>query len=116
MKLLLVIILVVFSSSLRAQQSSVLNACDSLLLDAQYQKVINLVDAQSETSPEIALRLQNKKIEALIRLGKFDEAGSQLNSVQSKITDNEGFLKALTLANEGLLDMNKGAASLAKWP
>lgn len=108
-KLLYSFLLVVLVSSSFAQNA--LQRADELLLNSEYDKVIALADNPGlALSPDDNLFLTNKKAEALIRLGKLEDASSLLKSIT-----NQGsvFTQAITKTNSGLLYLYQGRNDLA---
>jgi CHAT domain-containing protein/Tfp pilus assembly protein PilF len=86
---------------------------DSLLLDSNYELAIAQVDqALIKTSNQNQrIILENKKAEALIRAGRFQEAGNLLEQVTVKSTTPHHL--AITQTNTGFLYLNQGRHDLA---
>ncbi len=101
--------------TLLAQAQGVIEKADALLLDSDYQGVINFVDEtlNSASKKEERIILQTKKAEALIRLGKFDDAYSLLKSALATTSENERLLRAIIKTSEGSLFLNEGRSDLA---
>jgi len=89
---------------------------DDLLLDAKYVETVQAIDNQitSKDSEQITILL-NKKAEALIHLGRFDEARTVLALAEQKINNQPAgeFLRAITNTNNGFLSLNEGRNDLA---
>jgi CHAT domain-containing protein/Tfp pilus assembly protein PilF len=93
-----------------AQKS--LRIADSLLVNADYEKTVVYVDQTiNESNDTASALLQNKKAEALIHLGKFDEASDLFNSILQK--NISAFVGAVTKTNLGFLKLNQGRGDLA---
>jgi len=88
---------------------------DALLYDAQYEEVINRVDQAKSTDASLAVILKNKKAEALIRIGKFDEAEALLKQTMADIGTQKdaNTLRAITQTNLGFLNLTQGRNDLA---
>lgn len=84
-------------------------AIDSLLLNADYQQALTLLAASPASSSRDTVLLRNKKVEALIGLGKLNEAASVMASIQTTDT----FLEMVTQTNRGRLFMHQGRNDLA---
>lgn len=100
---------------LRAQRGDdiVLREIDHLLLNSDVDEALALADSAFERSP--SLLLENKKAEALMRAGKFDEATSLLQDVRGKLQSNDdSFLNGITLGNLGFLYLSQGRNDLAE--
>src|SRR5689334_23913742 len=81
MKHLFTLLLLISSLATQAQRE---RYADSLLLDAQYDKVIQWSDEQERTSSGYSTRrvlVMTRKAEALVRLGKYDDAEQLLQSL-----------------------------------
>jgi len=97
-----------------AQPDNELSKIESLLLDSRYQEAIQLIDASlSQSKNPTALNI--KKIEALIRLGKLDDAETLLKKTQATVDEEKNPLynKALIAMNYGSLFQNQGRNDLA---
>ncbi len=98
-------------------QSQTLAAADALLMDADYTGAVDLInkDLIRQTDFTTVILLQNKKTEALIHLGKFDEAEKVLKLIDEKFTNtpHTDFLQAVTKTNTGFLYLNQGRNDLA---
>ena len=111
--------IVISISQLVAQDKNsidkILEQIDNLLLDSKYEETIKLIDQTKPSDPSFEVQLKNKKSEALIRLGKYEEAAKILNETLNKINQikNSGTLKASTLVNVGYLHLNQGRNDLA---
>ncbi len=97
----------------QAQNADLMQSVDRLLLNSSIQEAIALIESASHQSP--SLLLDNKKAEALVRLGNFDEAQKLLESIETKVNvGDDVFLKAVTGSNLGFLQLNQGRNDLAE--
>ncbi len=97
-------------------QAQTVRSIDDLLLDAKYAEAIQAIDNETASKdPGAVVVLMNKKAEALIHLGKFDEADAVLASVGQKIVNQPDaeFLRAITNTTNGFLSLNEGRNDLA---
>jgi len=93
-----------FAPLVMAGQS--ISEVDSLLLSASYNKALEITAVLSANiNNHEKILLTNKRAEALIQLGRYEEAESTLSQLAS---ENEPFHKAIVLTNFGLLYMNQG--------
>ncbi len=95
-------------------QAQSITLVDQYLLNAEYDKALQLIDLalqKTSDSHTVAL-LQNKKAEALIRLGKLDQAEKILTGIYTPSTP--GFQQAITQTTYGLLYMNQGRNDVAE--
>lgn len=96
------------------KDNSLTERINDLLLDSRFQEAIDLAGSGSgnEATPII---LENKKAEALTRMGKLDEAETVLARIQTQLTAQPNdFLKAITQTNAGFLQLNQGRSDLAE--
>ncbi|HEU5291777.1 MAG TPA: CHAT domain-containing tetratricopeptide repeat protein [Cyclobacteriaceae bacterium] len=84
---------------------------DALLRDSRYQDAIQLIDGSIGQSKNPTL-LNIKRTEALIRLGKLEDAEALLNKLKGEEGKNL-FYKALIEMNYGALYQNQGRNDLA---
>jgi CHAT domain-containing protein/tetratricopeptide (TPR) repeat protein len=86
---------------------------DSLLYDSQFDLAISRLDnsLKMTSNHEERIILENKKAEALIRAGKFDEAELQLEAIALKPLSADQ--QVATQANRGFLFLNQGRNDLA---
>jgi CHAT domain-containing protein/Tfp pilus assembly protein PilF len=99
------------SARLAAQQ--VVATADSFLLNAEYDKAIAVLDrSRNSKDPSLAYLVDNKKAEALTRLGKLEDAENILKNLVSENT-RPLFLQAVTKTNLGLLYLHQGRNDLA---
>ena len=104
---------------LQAQTTKVseLNQADNLLLDSKYKEAIEWIDFELSKikNPKIAVILENKKAEALMRLGELDAATKLLNDLEQRVNTlkESAFLNALIKTNEGFLYLNQGRNDIA---
>ena len=99
----------------KKQNEKILSQIENTLFDSNYEEAIKLVDQTKPTDAFFDVQLKNKKAEALIRLGKFDEADKLLKETQDKVSQlkNAGSLGAVTQTNVGFLFLNQGRNDLA---
>lgn len=88
---------------------SLLNQVEGLIFDSRFNEAIEKVDQAGVKDPDVTILLANKKAEALIGLGKLDEADEVLQSILTKISqsNNQSLLKAITQSNIGFLYLNQ---------
>lgn len=110
-----VLILLLLSGAAIAQNRISIKPLDSLLFDSHYEEVIKLVDATKASDATTEILISNKKVEALIHLGKFDEAEKLLKELQTKIQaiKSPGIVTQITQTNLGFLYLNQGRNDLA---
>lgn len=91
-------------------KNDVLSQVDALLFDSRYTEATQKIDQQTNANPEAKIRLLNKKAEALIGLGKFDDADNILQEAitQCKNLKNNEVLRAITQSTLGYLYLNQG--------
>ncbi|MFZ6014240.1 MAG: tetratricopeptide repeat protein [Bacteroidota bacterium] len=113
MKKYLVSVLLLLSA-LYAFPQSVVEQVDSLLLNSDYAGAIALVDKniEQQKNPEDQIILADKKAEALIHMGKYNEAEALIKALQSK-SDRTPFARSIIETNYGFLYMNQGRYDLA---
>jgi CHAT domain-containing protein/uncharacterized protein HemY len=107
------VLVLIYSCAVDLLYAQGTRAIDSLLFDAQYEKTIQVIDNQLRKTPASDSRivLENKKAEALIRLGNFREAESLLMDLSSRsLTSSQ---RALIETNYGSLYMNQGRNDLS---
>lgn len=92
-----------------------INQLDNLLFDSNYEEVVKLVDQTKIPDAYAEVLIKNRKVDAYIHLGKFDEAEKLLKELQVKITTikNSGILTQITETNLGFLYLNQGRNDLA---
>ncbi len=90
-----------------------LASIDSLLYDSQFDLAISRLDNRLKKTSNYDERiiLENKKAEALIRAGKFDDAELQLEAIALKPLSSDQ--QVATQANRGFLFLNQGRNDLA---
>lgn len=95
----------ILASPLAAQD---LQVADSLLFDAKYEQLIRWVDQQltGKVSSDMSLSLQIRKVEAFIRLGRFQDAERLLNTISPGA--DSYFESALVQLANGSLLLNQG--------
>jgi CHAT domain-containing protein/tetratricopeptide (TPR) repeat protein len=99
----------------KKQNETILSQIDNALFDSNYEEAIKLVDQTKTSDPSFEVQLKNKKAEALIRLGKFDDADKLLSETETKAAQikSTGTLSAITQTNIGFLYLNQGRNDLA---
>lgn len=87
---------------------------DQLLFDSQFEQVIALAQ-NTPTRAEHKILLSNKKAEALIQLGRYDQALAELNNAlaQADQLQNPELYKAITQSTIGFLYLNQGRSDMA---
>lgn len=97
------------------KQDPIVQKVDELLFDSRFEEVINQVDQYKTTDLSLQITLENKKAEALIRSGKFEDAEVGLKKTldKSKSSKNSETLLAITETNIGFLYLNQGRNDLA---
>ena len=95
------------------QEEDIVRTVDKLLLNAAFDEAIQHIDATSGES--VSPRLENKKAEALTRLGNFISAAEILEKIQTRLAlQPDPLLQALTDTNLGFLQLNLGRGDLAE--
>jgi len=96
------------------KQPDVLEQLNQLLSNSQFDAVIALVDKTSAT-PLLNLEFQNKKAEALIRLGKLEDASKLIETLSAKAKEikGSGRQQAIVQTTTGFLRLNQGRIDLA---
>jgi tetratricopeptide (TPR) repeat protein len=99
-------------------QNAILDKVDNLIWNTQFKEAINLIDQSLANNPsqEIGVKLLNKKADALIRIGKLQEASQLLKKIEDGLSDSkqDQILKAITKSNQGFLQLNIGRTDLAE--
>ena len=110
----LIILFLAWSVAL-AQKQGVMDQLNQLLADSHFDAVIAMADATPGNTPQLNLEIQNKKVEALVRLGKLDEADNLLETLltKAKETKNAGKQMAMLQTTKGFLQLNRGRIDLA---
>lgn len=111
MRVRLLILLTFLAAEAMAQNES-LSKIDSLLTDAKFSEVIDFINRNPLQSNRDAIQFNCKKAEALISLGRFDEAINILKESQSITSSNETY-RANIEALFGFLYLNQGKNDLA---
>src|SRR5204863_10117452 len=85
-----------FFSAIACFSQDVIKTADSLLLNSEYTKVVQLVNQNlpQEKDSLQAIVLGSKKAEAFIHLGKFDEAEALLKELLGKSNEISNALYA----------------------
>jgi CHAT domain-containing protein len=107
MKNLLAILFAVASTSALCQSDGV----DSLILNAQYDQALARISGLEKSVQGNAYALlAAKKAETLIRMGKYEEAGSVLDAIVA----TDAMATAIRLSTYGFLYLNQGRYDLAE--
>lgn len=104
-------LLVIASIPGKAQHAA--NKVDALLLQAEYDRVIEYIDQQAVGDAAGDFFYGNKKAEALIHLGKFEAAGTLLNRLKKNEEQYSPLERSVLLTNFGFLYLNQGRYDLA---
>jgi CHAT domain-containing protein/Tfp pilus assembly protein PilF len=112
-----VLFLLLILSTGYSSSAQTLSKIDELLINADYQKAIDLIEKSigETTDPQSIILLENKKAEALIRIGKFEQAEAVLKQAEQHASNlpKSEFLKTVIETNEGFLYLNQGRNDLA---
>ena len=101
---------VCLSSMSVAQKADVFKKTDSLISITEYDQALNLLKQNNSNDINTKVLIDNKSVEILIMQGKLDEAEAKLKSISN--TSSE-FGQAITLTNNGFLQLNKGRYDIA---
>jgi CHAT domain-containing protein/lipopolysaccharide biosynthesis regulator YciM len=95
--------------------SDVVTQLNQLLADSQFNEVIELADKTVGSTQFINLEIQNKKAEALIHLGKLEEAEKLIETLSNGAKEIKGAGKqqATLQTTTGFLRLNQGRIDLA---
>ncbi|MEX2232432.1 MAG: CHAT domain-containing protein [Cyclobacteriaceae bacterium] len=113
-KISVCVLLLSMNSVLYCQQleSELVRTVDNLLINSKFLEAVQLLES---TSARPSLLLENKKAEALTRLGHFEQAEKLLRTIKTKLAENpDVFLQAVTNTNLGFLQLNQGRTDLAE--
>ncbi|MBL7844706.1 MAG: CHAT domain-containing protein [Cyclobacteriaceae bacterium] len=114
---ILIVILLLLGGVTLAQNTNkaLINQVDALLFDSRYQDAIQKIDQSTSKDIDLNVILANRKAEALIGLGKFDDADKVLRDVLSRTSQskNSPLLSAITQSTIGYLYLNQGRYDLA---
>src|SRR6187401_2318840 len=108
-----ILLVALWCVSLSLLSQPILRKADSLLLNSEYDAALRLLNANAGAN-DVTTRyiIENKKTEALTRLGKLDEAEQILKNLQA--TQNvSGWLQGITKTNLGFLFLNQGRNDMA---
>ena len=118
MRFFLLLCFLSFSAHAQKEPTSPIEKADNLLLDSKFDEALQYIDAQlkaNSVSNDQAVILENKKAEALIRLGKLSDAEAVLNAIPTKYASAKNeFLLAVTDNTTGILRLNQGRPDLAE--
>jgi tetratricopeptide (TPR) repeat protein len=109
------IVLLAFSANLSRAQQAQLDQIDQLLFDSKFEDAITFADKVAPGTSDLSILMANKKAEALIQLGRFDQASALLDQTQSfsEKSKNPAALGAVTQSTRGFLYLNQGRSDLA---
>src|SRR5262245_13345802 len=103
-----ILLVVVSCVSLSLCSQPIVRKADSLLLNSEYDAALKLLNTNSGTNDATTRYVvENKKAEALTRLGKLDEAEKILNNLQAE-KNVSASLQGITKTNLGFLLLNQG--------
>ncbi|MBX2916849.1 MAG: CHAT domain-containing protein [Cyclobacteriaceae bacterium] len=96
-------------------QPDILEQLNQLMADSRFDAVIALADRTPGITPLQNLEIQNKKAEALVSLGKLDEADKLIETLlaTAKANKNAGKQIAVLQTTKGFLQLNRGRIDLA---
>lgn len=96
-------------------QSDIINQLNQLLSDAKFTEAIALADKTPGSTPILDLEIQNKKADALVRLGKLEDAEKLIQALATKATAIKGAGKqqAIIQTTNGLFRLTQGRIDLA---
>jgi tetratricopeptide (TPR) repeat protein len=113
---ILVSLLLLICFDVHAQkQDPIIQKVDELLFDSRFEDVITQVDQFKTSDLSLQIILENKKAEAYIRSGKFEDADALLKVIleKSRSSKSPETLVAITETNIGFLFLNQGRNDLA---
>src|SRR5436190_14731817 len=106
MRILFAFIFILAGTALYCQPQEI----DELILNAQYPEALSMIAEMEKQPGADRSMLANKKAEALIRLGNFDEAGTTLDD----IIPNDEMSSAVRLSTYGFPYLNQGRYDVAE--
>lgn len=112
----LILLLMGWVSALsQSKDDPILHQLDELLYDSRYPEAIQLADQFKTDKSPLQLQVLNKKAEAQIRQGKFEEAAKTLQDCSQRLAalQNPEPLRSITQSNLGFLYLNQGRNDLA---
>ncbi|MDL5049441.1 CHAT domain-containing protein [Oscillatoria amoena NRMC-F 0135] len=88
---------------------------DQLLFDSKFEEAIDYADRFTTDASELSILIANKKAEALIQLGKYEQASNLLDQTyaHAEKSGKPAILKATTQSTRGFLYLNQGRSDLA---
>lgn len=115
MRSLSIIIILTIWTSAFGQQDDLLINVNQLLYDSKYVEAISLIDNNPAADVNKEIILKFKKSEALILVGRFNEANQVLNSCRVKISslNNKKLLEGILAYTSGFLQLNQGKYDIA---
>lgn len=115
MRFFIFLCLISFVAHAQKETSSPIDEAEALLLDSKFDEAVKYVDEHlSSSSPDDKVILENKKAEALIRLGKLTDAETLLKGIETPAASSNEFLVAITGNTTGLLRLHQGRPDLAE--
>jgi CHAT domain-containing protein/Tfp pilus assembly protein PilF len=108
-----------FAAHAQKETISSIEKADNLLLDSKFDEAVGFIDHELQVATvtnDQRVILENKKAEALVRLGKLSEAETVLNGLTTKYpaASSNDFLLAITDNTNGILRLNQGRPDLAE--
>ncbi len=107
---------IVTAFAVRAQSNfAEIEHIDQLLFDSKFDDAIAFADKFTSDASELSILLANKKAEALIQSGRFEQAASLLEEVyeRSEKSKKPAILAAVIQSTRGFLYLNQGRSDLA---
>ncbi len=94
---------------------SFMHQVDALMYDSKFDEAIQKIEQATFRDENVNLLLANKKSEALIRLGRFDEANIELQNTLTAVSQSKSAIHvgAVTQTTIGFLYLNEGRNDLA---
>jgi CHAT domain-containing protein/Tfp pilus assembly protein PilF len=110
----ILLVLCIFVYAQKAEPE-ILQEIESLLLDSRFEEAIKKIDQTRTRDYDLNILLANKKAEALIRLGKLEEANPLLRETLARTegSKNSILLGAIVQSTIGFLYLNQGRNDLA---
>lgn len=102
-------------SALASKAQTSLGLIDSLLVQANYEKVLELTQAATSDA-FVKVQMEYRRVLALVRMGNLDAAAKVLEQLErdaNELSTNKDFALALFNSATGALTMNQGRNDLA---
>ncbi|MBX2962715.1 MAG: CHAT domain-containing protein [Cyclobacteriaceae bacterium] len=114
-KLFTIQLLLICAFAQAQSDSQIISQVDALLFDSRYQDAIQRIDQAGTRDIDTNIILANRKAEAMIGLGKFEEADKVLRDVllKTRQSKNSSLVSAVTQSTIGFLYVNQGRYDLA---